>query len=168
MWWRPVVLMSVRSAAFCCISASRPAVAGLGATHTHLHTPTPIQSVAPFLFCQDLVFGCFEGTIRYYQRSGNKYTERTGEDNPFGAIDVGASSHAAFVHDMNGDSMPELVVGNQLGVLSFFVTNFCRRDCSGQGICRAATDVFVRQKCHCSRTHSIVDCVPKCRFIRQA
>ncbi|MFO0199494.1 MAG: FG-GAP-like repeat-containing protein, partial [Alphaproteobacteria bacterium] len=66
----------------------------------------------------DLVMGRSNGTLSAWQREANgTYTELTDVNNPFDGISVGALSNPRYA-DVDGDSVPELVVGAVDGSLS--------------------------------------------------
>lgn len=63
----------------------------------------------------DLVVGNHDGVINYYKNTGSAssptYTQQTGGNNPFSAIDVGRFSTPAFV-DVDNDGKLDVVVGS--------------------------------------------------------
>ena len=73
----------------------------------------------------DLVVGGNEGTLAAFCRNADgSYTPMNGlsgnPTNPFAGISVGSDSAPVFA-DLNGDSIPDLVVGSDLGTLSLYV-----------------------------------------------
>ncbi len=72
----------------------------------------------------DLVVGNSSGSVNYFENIGSasapNFTPRTSENsNPFHGIRALSSSTPTFV-DLNGDSVPELVVGNKAGGLAYY------------------------------------------------
>ena len=80
---------------------------------------TDLDSDADF----DLIIGSQSGAILYFENTGTAIkpvlTERTGTDNPLDGATAGSYSEPAFV-DLDGDSDPDLVIGNDFGELYYF------------------------------------------------
>ncbi|MFM8295417.1 MAG: FG-GAP repeat domain-containing protein, partial [Microcystaceae cyanobacterium] len=68
---------------------------------------------------QDLLLGSNDGTISLYRQSNLSFTEVTGSDNPFSAIDVGDYSAPVLV-DLDSDSDLDLFIGNGNGLIKFY------------------------------------------------
>ena len=69
----------------------------------------------------DLIVGCYNGDLKYFQNEQGRYTEIL-EDNidyPFKGIDVGFHSAPALV-EINDDGYLDLVIGNRKGELRYF------------------------------------------------
>jgi len=70
---------------------------------------------------EDMIVGEFDGFLHYYENTaglGNAANFTVSMLNMFG-IDVGQFS-APFIYDVNGDSLPDLVVGEKTGNLNYF------------------------------------------------
>ena len=71
----------------------------------------------------DLIVGNNTGLLYYFENTGTSadpaFSERTGTDNPLDGISVGSYSTPTFT-DLDGDSDPDLVVGNGLGDIAYF------------------------------------------------
>ena len=71
----------------------------------------------------DLVVGDDDGAIHYYENIGtsanSNFVLRAGEANPFNDLEAGSHSTPVFV-DFDGDNDPDLVVGNDTGLLHYF------------------------------------------------
>lgn len=67
----------------------------------------------------DLVSGEETGSFKYYQNNNGVYTEKTGVDNPFSALDVGEYSVPFFV-DIDADNDLDLVSGEYGGTFKYY------------------------------------------------
>lgn len=72
----------------------------------------------------DLIVGARDGRIRLYDNNDgdHRFTERTGDANPFAAIDVGDNSAPVFIN-LDDDADLDLVVGSADGTLRSFRRN---------------------------------------------
>jgi Ca2+-binding RTX toxin-like protein len=72
---------------------------------------------------RDLITGADDGKIRVFRNNGNgTFTQRTGADNPFDAIDIGQGS-AVAVLNLDGDGDLDLVITDGLNGLGYKVIN---------------------------------------------
>lgn len=67
----------------------------------------------------EMIVGTGNGKLRFFEKSGDRYTELEGANNPFDGIDVGEKA-TPILADVNQDGELELVVGNSAGVLKYF------------------------------------------------
>ena len=67
----------------------------------------------------ELAIGESDGTLKYYDLSSGTWTEKTGSDNPFNGIDVGANSVPVFAN-LDIDARLELVIGESKGALAYY------------------------------------------------
>ncbi len=71
----------------------------------------------------DLLVGEAYGAAAYYENTGTGlapvFTQRTGGDNPFDGVDIGARSAPAFA-DLDGDGDPDVLIGALDGALYYF------------------------------------------------
>lgn len=71
----------------------------------------------------DAFIGSSDGTIRFFERSGNKrkpqFRERTGRKNLFDGWDFGNSAVPAF-GDLDGDGDPDALIGESDGTFNFY------------------------------------------------
>ena len=70
----------------------------------------------------DLTVGNLGGIVRYYENTGSAgaaaFSQRTGAENPFAGVSVGAGSVPAIA-DLNNDGRPDLAVGGVNGTLAY-------------------------------------------------
>lgn len=63
---------------------------------------------------------------------------------------LGLEPSPSFWRDTNGDRVPEMLIGGQVGRLRLMVSNRCEGECSQQGICRVKSGLaLTRSKCAC-------------------
>ena len=71
----------------------------------------------------DLAVGINDGDVHYYENTGTSanpsFISRTGETSPLNNINAGSYSTPVFV-DFDDDNDPDLVIGNQLGIIFYF------------------------------------------------
>jgi hypothetical protein len=67
----------------------------------------------------DLVVGNWDGTFAYFENNGGTFTEQTGMDNPFDAIDLLWASYPVFI-DIDDDDDLDLVSGDYHGIINCF------------------------------------------------
>ena len=80
-----------------------------------------IPSGSPAPFGNGIVFGCADGTLKYFIRdlvSGEWYEEK--EHSPFAGICTGEYSAPAFT-DIDRDGTVDLIIGNGRGILTLFM-----------------------------------------------
>jgi len=71
----------------------------------------------------DLIVGGFNGKILLYQNNGNTNEYSFSKNlNYFGSIDVGDMS-TPFLIDFDNDSVPELFIGNRVGLVKYYKNN---------------------------------------------
>ena len=66
----------------------------------------------------ELVVGDSRGNLKYYDKVGRIWTEKTGDQNPFNDINVGKDVAPVFAN-IDDDDQLELVIGENLGVLNY-------------------------------------------------
>jgi hypothetical protein len=78
----------------------------------------------------DMVVGDNNGSLRFFENTGTAtnpvYVARTGAANPFNGLDVTPNSAPTFA-DVNGDRLPDLVVGANSGRVRYFQRRPLRR-----------------------------------------
>ena len=70
----------------------------------------------------DLFVGNSTGTVQYFRNNSGTFVEITGASHPLDGIDFGSSSSPEFA-DIDGDSDPDLLVGNSVGVIVYYENN---------------------------------------------